>query len=176
MYLLAKDIVSEYENLNLIPKNQKNDFSAGEQNSINNIEVYDPKQISILDQIEEKEKSSDKKEKYYSNEVYQCYEDCKVFFSTHLLPGNPKEYQSWFDVIDKLNRLDGIPFERIVEIVQWARKDKFWSKNFLSLRKLRTKDKNGVKYVVIFNEKLGSMQKNTAQSTYNAVQEALNNL
>ena len=62
---------------------------------------------------------------------------------------------NWLETIEKLNRIDKVPFEKIVEIVKNTREDNFWNKNFMSLSKLRQK-KDGVPYVVIFNEKFNS--------------------
>lgn len=83
--------------------------------------------------------------------VEKTFEACLEFFPEHLQPKNPK---SWKDTIDKLNRLDGIPFDKIIEITQKTREDTFWAKNFLTLNKLRQKNKEGIKYIVVFNENI----------------------
>ena len=183
MYLLAKEIVKEYENINLIPKSQKN-FKA--EDKIKDIEVIEPEEVEFdFDEHirttinnfpkKEKEKSCVKKEKVYSNDVYQCYEDCKVFFEKDLLPNNPNEYESWFECIDKLNRIDGLAFSDILLIVKSARSDKFWSKNFLSLTKLRRKDKDKIPYWKVFKEKF-KFEKSKSESTFDAMQQVLNEI
>ena len=64
----------------------------------------------------------------------------------------PKERdKKWIDTIDKLIRLDNKSPEEIRAVISWTRNDDFWSNNFLSLTKLRSK-KDGVKYYDIFNE------------------------
>jgi len=138
MYLLAKKIVAEYEekNINKCKDVPKAKLFFRDQNG----NLYD----NNLKPIQEE----------FSDQVIWCYNECIKYFDSHLLPLKVSEGKKWHETIDKLNRIDGIPFDKIVEIVQWARNDSFWSKNFLSLRKLRTKDKNGVKYAVVFNEKL----------------------
>ena len=100
--------------------------------------------------------TSVKPQKVFTPEVVNCFLDCLAFFPNHLHPKDSDT--SWKDCIEKLNRIDGIPFEKIVQIVKAAREDDFWSKNFLSLPKLRKKDKNGVPYVVVFNERFRSQQ------------------
>ena len=97
-------------------------------------------------------KTKPKKELAFTNEVIKCYTDCIVYFPEHL---HPKEslVKSWLSTIDKLNRLDKIPFELIVKIVAKTRDDDFWSKNFLSLTKLRKKNQDGILYIIVFNEK-----------------------
>jgi len=95
-----------------------------------------------------------------NSNVLNCYYECIKFFPDHLVPtiGNP--LMNWLDTIEKLNRIDKIPFGKIIEIVKLTREDAFWSKNFLSIPKLRKKDSSGVKYVVVFNEKFKSKTKN----------------
>ncbi len=46
------------------------------------------------------------------------------------------------DTIEKLNRIDGIPFDTIKAVVMRSIKDEFWQNQILSLRGLRTKSKN----------------------------------
>lgn len=94
-----------------------------------------------------------KKPKIYSMEVLECYSNCLNYFESHLHPKTDNQKNSWLDTIDKLNRIDKIPFSEIERITQEARNDPFWSKNFLSLTKLRMKDKQKVPYIVVFSEK-----------------------
>lgn len=54
------------------------------------------------------------------------------------------------DVFEKLIRIDGYQENDIRVAIEWARSDDFWSTNFLSPVKLRSKDKNGVKYIDVF--------------------------
>jgi hypothetical protein len=56
---------------------------------------------------------------------------------------------SWCDTVDKCNRIDGFKFSRIEEIVKYAKNDPFWSSNFMSLTKLRSK-KSGEDLSYIF--------------------------
>jgi hypothetical protein len=91
-------------------------------------------------------------QKGFSEEVYNCYENCLNFFPEHLHP-NGKLEQGWLETIEKLNRIEKIPFDVISEITQKTREDDFWAKNFLTMNKLRQKNKDGIMYVVVFNEK-----------------------
>lgn len=90
-----------------------------------------------------------KEEKKYSDEVLQTYHDCLKYFPSHL---HPKNKNGWLKTIDELNRLDKVPFEAITHLVKKTREDEFWSKNFLSMTKLRKTNKDGVKYAIVFNE------------------------
>lgn len=108
---------------------------------------------------------NDKKESttVYPKEVNDCYLRCLKFFPDQLKPKNKKIQNKWLDTIDKLNRIDNVPFDLIVDIVKKTREDEFWSKNFLSLTKLRQK-KDGVMYIVSFNEKFKSNKSNNGKT------------
>ncbi|TYP71510.1 hypothetical protein [Aquimarina intermedia] len=122
------------------------------------------------DEDEEEEEGKDEDEKKSAkekslmqytnqNEIDQCLKKCVEFFPEHLRPGD-KQKKSWVDTIEKLNRIEKIPFDKIIEIVKKTRADDFWSKNFLSLVKLRKKNKEGLMYVVVFNENIKSKPTN----------------
>ena len=95
----------------------------------------------------------------YSKAVIDCCISCIQFFDDHLKPTTKSQKNKWLDTIDKLNRIDGIPFNQIIDVVRKTRSDEFWSKNFLSITKLRKKNKDDVSYVVVFNEKFKSNEK-----------------
>ena len=121
--------------------------------TINTEEEISEEDTNYLLDVVKKEKSSAKKEKEYSEDVKMTYINCLEFFLEHLHPKTDNQKNSWLDTIDKLNRIDKIPLSEIERITQEARNDTFWSKNFLSLTKLRLKNKEKVPYIVVFNEK-----------------------
>jgi hypothetical protein len=196
MYFLAKEIVKEYE------KNI----------DINEMEIIDPFQISLLDQIEDIDtiemingckikidsdskfnnyfeesteihtdmvdslmqvskrfspkltldigKGKDKSvtsviEKTFNKDVLNCYRVCLDYFPTHLHPKKESIVKSWYSTIDKLNRIDKVPFSEIERITKLAREDEFTSKNiFHSLTKLRKKPKGeDIYWIVKWSEK-----------------------
>jgi len=92
----------------------------------------------------------------YHKHIYQCYDYLLQYFDEHLHPKTESQKNKWLDTIEKLRRLDKIPYKTIVEIVQKTRADSFWGKHFLSLTKLRKTNKDGVKYVIVFNEQIKS--------------------
>ena len=112
--------------------------------------------VSIDKQLNNKQETI----KQYSQNVLQTFDDCLKLFDDHLHPKTRKQSDNWKDTIDKLNRIEKIPFENILDIVRKTREDPFWSKNFLSLTKLRKKDSDGVLYCVKFNEQIKSNAKN----------------
>ena len=45
--------------------------------------------------------------------------------------------KKWAEDIDKLNRLNGQPWEHIEKVMLWSQNDSFWQANILSGNKLR---------------------------------------
>ena len=152
--------------LNIIPSNQK-DFQAED---LKNIEVS----FEVVKNTNmEKEKSSEKKEKdliAFNQDVLDCYDECLRYFDVGLHP-KEKDVYNWLEAIEKLNRLEHLQFSDIVLLVKSARQDAFWSKNFLSLTKLRRKDKDKIPYWKVFAEKF-KQEKTKTEKTYDAYEQA----
>lgn len=121
---------------------------------------------TIIQEDNTRDNTSIKKEiverKNFNPAVGICAYECSKFFPEHLRPKTDSEIDGWRETIDKLNRIDNIPFQAIEQVVKWARSDSFWSANFLSLTKLRKKNKDGVPYIVVFAEKMRSTMKNSS--------------
>ena len=109
------------------------------------------------------------KTKVFSKEVQNCLEACLRHFPDHLHPSTPKQKENALETIKRLNKIDKLPFEVVEEIVSKTRGDKFWCKNFLSINKLRKKNKEGIMYVVVFNEAIKSKPK---PKTFKEIQQA----
>jgi len=108
--------------------------------------------ISIRESKRERESK-----KVYSEEVNECFLNCLKYFEPQLHPKTEKIKNNWFDTIDKLNRIDKIPFELIEKITMQTRQDEFWRDNFMSLTKLRQKQKSSqLPYILVFNEKFNN--------------------
>lgn len=88
-----------------------------------------------------------KEGKVYSQAVHDCFNYCLNQFPKDL---HPKNNNKWLDVIEKLNRIDGHSFEEIKTVVRKTRSNDFWSKNFMSLIKLRKKNKEEITYFKVF--------------------------
>ena len=148
-------------------KSKKNSIAgkaSAEKRKQNKIQQQSNKDLTNVENVlnenptikirEEEIRGDKKREKVYSDEVNECFLNCLNHFPLHL---HPKNKNSWLDTIEKLNRIDNIPFEVITDITKKVRADDFWSKNFMSLNKLRQKDKkNDLMYIVIFNEKFNN--------------------
>ena len=65
--------------------------------------------------------------------------------------------QKWLDSLDKCIRIDNYTFEQISELIEAFRNDGFWKSNFLSPVKFRERNKDGIKYIDFFWNKLESM-------------------
>ena len=76
-----------------------------------------------------------------------------TFFEEPLRPKDLNSCKAWSETIEKLNRIEKIPYEIISLVVKEVREDKFWRANFLSITKLRRKNPDGVMYVQAFYEK-----------------------
>ena len=113
------------------------------------------------------EHSPDEPLAYYN--LINTYEKCILHFPERLRPVDEKTILKWQDEIRKLEMIDKVPFEWIEKIVGWARKDLFWQTNFLSILKLRKKDKQGMKYIRVFYERMKAENEKVAKKTSNEV-------
>ena len=85
----------------------------------------------------------------------------------------PKKYQpktdaqklKWANCLDRIERIDGYDLRKVYEMVKKMREDQFWSGNFLSILKLRNKDKNGILWVDRFMD----MQKTGKPQAYKMI-------
>ena len=92
--------------------------------------------------------------KEYSKDVTEVYNSIINLFSEKAINEG-----KWKKCIKLLIERDGYEKNELIKIIKKAKSDSFWNKNFLSLLKLRTKDKQGIYYVEVFKLKFG-VQKN----------------
>lgn len=123
----------------------------------------DSANVTVSDNVIDNDIKESSKQVYHEY-VYTCYDYCLKYFDKHLHPKSDKQKNIWLDTIDKLRRIDKIPYKKIVEIVKKTRENDFWSKNFLSLTKLRKKNKEGILYAIVFNEQIKSNEKTNKQN------------
>jgi len=66
-----------------------------------------------------------------------------------------KDKWKWTDEVRKLNEIDNYSYSDIEKAIRHGRSDIFWKENFLSMRSLRTKGKDGIMKIVkiLENEK-----------------------
>ena len=136
------------------------------KNNINNSLYINPKEnISILWIKEKKENSAKEKKEIALKKDLSEYQ----FVDQFIDPSNPSvAYQmqksddyllKQYAEIDKLNK-DWFDNATIQVVLQYIKQDKFRSKNILSIRKLREKDKDGVPYIVRMIEKIKQFKPN----------------
>lgn len=117
------------------------------------VEVVEEEKVEVVEEVILK-----KSEKTFTQEVDNCYEQVLPLFPESLRPRTDSIVFSWKDCIEKLNRIDKIPFNYIVHLTKEAREDSFWKGVFLSLPKLRSKNKDKIKYIQVFHEQFKPKQ------------------
>lgn len=74
-------------------------------------------------------------------------------FPEDLKPKTSHEKRKWVKQIDDLWRLDNYHPRKVFLICKKARQDEFWQNQFLTILKLRRRNKEGIKYIDLFNHK-----------------------
>jgi len=97
----------------------------------------------------------------------QYTDEIKNFTNSILkyFPIQPKKIESWYDVTEKLMRIDNYNLDSITLIVETFTKDDFWAKNFQSYTKLRNKNKDGIIYADYFKNTLIAENNGTTKRT-----------
>lgn len=95
-----------------------------------------------------------KRKKIYTKETVQIF---KLFISTltedsekKFVPSGENQKKEWLETIDKCIRIDGYQPWQIADMILKFRSDDFWNTNFYTPMKLRRKNKEGVKYIDYF--------------------------
>lgn len=96
-----------------------------------------------------------------NNILKELYKGVEIFFDEDCRPKTEKAKNEWYDTLDKLIRIDGYSPEHIHDVIKRARMDDFWRQNFLSILKLRKKNKDGIPYFTVFEKKLNNGTKKT---------------
>ena len=86
-----------------------------------------------------------------SEDVLFVFDSVKNLFDEKYMNDSCKE------IIGKL--LKSYSKEDIIKSILWAKKDDFWNPNFLSITKLNTKNKDGVKFIDVFLAKSKAVNK-----------------
>jgi hypothetical protein len=87
------------------------------------------------------------------------FKEILFFFSEDLHPKTEKQKLAWIDTLEKLIRIDGHDPEIIKDVIKKTRQDDFWKANFLSVLKLRRKDKDDTQYFTVFKNKINTNQR-----------------
>jgi len=89
-----------------------------------------------------------------NEDILNLYKGVEIFFDEDCRPKTEKAKSEWYDTLDKLIRIDGYSPEHIHDVIKRTRMDDFWRTNFLSILKLRKKNKDGIPYFTVFEKKL----------------------
>ena len=99
------------------------------------------------DNDRDNDSDTDKEINIYSDEIRNFTASLSQYFDKEVISKLTKNQgDKWKDCIDKLIRVDGRDKKEIESVVKWARSDEFWSKQFMTILKLRMKDKEEVLY------------------------------
>ena len=101
-----------------------------------NKEQLNNKQLDFLQNIID----NNKNEKLPTEQT-EIFKKILSYFPEKLIKDN------WIKVYNDLIKIDKYSENEILNIVIKFRSDEFWSKNFMSLNKLRNKNKDGIKFV-----------------------------
>lgn len=109
-----------------------------------------------------KEKLKDNNTTLYNNNTKEYSEGINTslihiarLFPQQVRPKTDSDLQKWKECLDKLERIEGYTPRKVYFICKKVREDDFWETNFLSLLKLRKKNKLGLKYIDVFMSKFG---------------------
>jgi len=146
---LTKISVCKYESYQLESETTNKQLTNNQQTT--NKQLTTTKEYKEYKEYKEGNSSSTKNE--FSQDVFKAF-DYLVQFFDDTKPKSESEKNKWLDCIDKLNRIDGLTFKEICEIVRYIKNDDFWKPNFLSILKLRKKNKEGIEYWNVFKLKM----------------------
>jgi hypothetical protein len=128
----------------------------------NALPVHSDSNASKVKESKVKE-SKENENKQFSNEVNELYNELINDFPDETKPNTDNQVENWKDTIEKLIRIDKYTPETIKKVVKWARKDDFWKANFMSLTKLRKKNKDDIKYMVMLKAKMEANKQNSTE-------------
>jgi hypothetical protein len=93
---------------------------------------------------------------FFSKDILKLYNWCvkgklpnsrESVFPERSIPKTKKDIHDWMKCIHDLVNIDGYTLQDVNRAIIYAREDQFWKNNFLSLLKLRRKDKDKIRYI-----------------------------
>jgi hypothetical protein len=124
---LKNDFTPSYNNNNITKKNVTSDILPPSKNFLNDSDLIKEKNPSEI-----------------------LYDEITQFFPEDLRPKTEKQKAAWIDTLDKLIRIDKNSPEEIKKVIRKTRENDFWKSNFLSVLKLRRKNKEEISYYTVF--------------------------
>ena len=99
-------------------------------------------------------KKVENSENQNKSQIEVLYNEVVAFFDESCRPKSEAQKNEWCETLDKLNRIDGFSSDEIISVIESTRKDEFWRSNFLSVLKLRRKNKEGLLYFTVFKNRI----------------------
>ena len=145
-----------------------------QSNNIYNIynNIQDNVQDDVQDNIQDNVQTLVQDNVQYHNKTYNIPQNVKSALE-HFISLFPKKYQpttdaqklKWAQCLERVERIDGYDLREVYKMAKKLRDDQFWSGNFLSILKLRNKDKNGILWV----DRFMGMQKSGKPQAYKMI-------
>lgn len=95
--------------------------------------------------------------------ILNLYDSLLPLFPKNTIPKTDKQKKTWLECIRKLIDIDEYTIKQISYAVKWAREDEFWKGKFLSLLKLRKKNKEDILWMTVFAEQIKSNKPKSEQ-------------
>jgi hypothetical protein len=104
----------------------------------------------------------------FSSSVIDLFEKAILLFNSDLRAEMLKQKFNCLKSLRDLIEIDKHDPDQILNVITWAREDDFWKLQFLSISKLRRKNKEGISYFVVFDQQMKN-KKSTVPSKANAL-------
>ena len=108
--------------------------------------IYNNIQYHVQDNIQDNVQYHNK-ESNIPQSVKTALQHFIILFPKKYQPKTDAQKLKWANCLERIERIDGYDLRKVYEMVKKMREDQFWSGNFLSILKLRNKDKNGILWV-----------------------------
>lgn len=126
--------------------------------------IYNNIQYHVQDNIQDNVQYHNK-ESNIPQSVKTALQHFIILFPKKYQPKTDAQKLKWANCLERIERIDGYDLRKVYEMVKKMRDDQFWSGNFLSILKLRNKDKNGILWVDRFMD----MQKSGKPQAYKMI-------
>lgn len=127
-----------------------------------NISITNYSKYQVATRTKVKKELSEEEAKSKSDAI-ELYNKLTVYFTESMLPKTDAIKEGWVSTLEKLLRIDNKDAETIEKAVKGAREHtEFWANNFLSLNKLRHKNREQVMYIDVFIARFVNVNNNTA--------------
>ncbi|QDP47663.1 MAG: hypothetical protein Tp123DCM300541_18 [Prokaryotic dsDNA virus sp.] len=151
-YIANPTMLKKPNPVNLIRSQSLSNIINNTNNNINNTS-NNTNTSNINNNINNNNNNSGKfKDENLFSEINKNMEHFMALFPKKYWPISEQEKTKWIDCIYKAVTIDKYKLKELYVIIKKIRTDNFWSVNFLTILKIRKKNKDGIKYIDFFNE------------------------